>query len=219
MVMFFYYGGIVPFETFGVDYLVTDYGMTKGDAGKAMALLPFFSFFSPIISPFFGSVRNQLWALVVAQLIVCAGISAEVLHSPHSPILYLCVMGIGHLVVANAVWLALASLSPSESEKTNAASISSAIYALSGFFFNWLTGTIRDISGSYQTALIGLSLLVCLGTAVALYLLGWASWREPLSIHEIDRVLLANLSGTTNDQPRISHNIRSADIDPNHFSR
>lgn len=219
VVMFFYYGGIVPFETFGVDYLVTDYGMTKGDAGKAMALLPFFSFFSPIISPFFGSVRNQLWALVVAQLIVCAGISAEVLHSPHSPILYLCVMGIGHLVVANAVWLALASLSPSESEKTNAASISSAIYALSGFFFNWLTGTIRDISGSYQTALIGLSLLICLGTAVALYLLGWASWREPLSIHEIDRVLLANLSGTTNDQPRISHNIRSADIDPNHFSR
>jgi nitrate/nitrite transporter NarK len=219
LVMFFYYGGIVPFETFGVDYLVTDYGMSKGEAGKAMALLPFFSFFSPVISPVFSSVRNQLWALVFAQIFVAVGIVADVLHSPHSPILYLCVMGIGHLVVANAVWLALASLSPSDIEKTNAASISSAIYALSGFFFNWLTGTIRDISGSYRDAMALLSLLVCLGTAVAVYLLGWASWHEQFTGNEMDRILLDNSPEPSNDDPRISHHNTNTHIDPNHFSR
>ena len=219
LVIFFYYGGIVPFETFGVDYLVTDYGMSKGDAGKAMALLPFFSFFSPLISPLISSLRNQLWALVLAQVVVAAGILGEVLQAVHAPVLYLCVMGVGHLVVANAVWIALASLSPSDQDKTNAASVSSAIYALSGFFFNWLTGTVRDLSGSYDTALVWLSALVSLGTLVAVYLLGWAEWREPLTGHEMDRVLLDQSPQHIEETPRVSQTGLRSQIDPNYLSR
>ena len=219
LVIFFYYGGIVPFETFGVDYLVTDYGMSKGDAGKAMALLPFFSFFSPLLSPLISSLKNQLWALVLAQVIVAAGILAEVLQAAHAPVLYLCVMGVGHLIVANSVWLALASLSPTDQDKTNAASISSAIYALSGFFFNWLTGTVRDLSGSYDTALVWLSGLVSIGTLVAIYLLGWAEWHDPITNHEMDRVLLADSPNHIDDTPRVSQTGVRSQLDPNHFSR
>jgi len=218
LIIFFYYGGIVPFETFGVDYLVTDYGMSKGDAGKAMALLPFFSFFSPLISPVVASLKNQLWALVLAQVVVAGGILAEVLQASHAPVLYLCVMGIGHLVVANAVWLALASLSPSDQDKTNAASISSAIYALSGFFFNWLTGTVRDLTGSYDAALVWLSVLVSLGTIVAVYLLGWASWHEPFTGNEMDRILLDDSQHQLDDTPSVATTGMRTQIDPNHFS-
>jgi cyanate permease len=165
-----------------------------------------------------ASLKNQLWALVLAQVVVAVGILAEVLQASHAPVLYLCVMGIGHLVVANAVWLALASLSPSDQDKTNAASISSAIYALSGFFFNWLTGTVRDLTGSYDAALVWLSVLVSLGTIVAVYLLGWASWHEPFTGNEMDRILLDDSEQQLDDTPSVATTGIRTQIDPNHFS-
>ena len=219
LIIFLYYGGIVPFETFGVDYLVTNYGLSRGDAGKAMALFPFFSFFSPVLSPALSSLRNQIWALVIAQLVVSGGLVAEVFHAPYAPVLFLCIMGIGHLIVANAVWLALAGLSPSDLDKTNAASVSSAIYALSGFVFNWFTGTVRDLSGSYDSALLILSSLLTLGSVIAVYLLGWASWNEPFRGNEMDRVLLHNSYDDSNETPHVLHTSTSTNIDPDHFSR
>lgn len=179
LVIFLYYGGIVPFETFGVDYLVTDYGMTKSDAGQALALVPFFSFFSPLMAPVLGTVRLQVIAIIVALFLAAFGILAQVLQLPHSPVLYLCVVGIGHLVVANAVWLALAGVSPTELHKTNAVSIASAVYSVTAFTFNWITGKIRDETGDYSHALAMLSSLVFAGGIAAIYLLVTGKWIEP----------------------------------------
>ena len=190
LVVFLYYGGIVPFETFGVDYLVTAFQFSKTDAAQAMALLPFFSFFSPLLGPLVVSIHRQLLGLLLSQLLVGVCICAEILQTAYTPYLYLCLMGVGHLFIANAVWLTLAGVSPTEQEKTNAASLSSAIHALSGFTFNWLTGRIRDVFGNYNAALGLLSTLIILGAFVSWYLLSKGDWT-----HRV----VTNIATTIND--------------------
>ena len=177
-VIFFYYGGLMPFETFGVDYLVTEYGFTRTDAGQALALLPFFSFFSPLISPVISSVKRQILAVIFAQAIIAGSIFSETRHAAFAPHLYICLIGVGHMLVANAVWLALAGVSPTEAQKTNAASISSAIYAVSVFVWNWITGRIRDSTGDYNLALTVLAGLVIIGALLAVYLQLTGDWRN-----------------------------------------
>jgi len=218
LIIFLYYGGLTPFETFGVDYLVTDYGMTRADAGKALALLPFFSFFSPLISPIIARIRNQLLGILLSQILIAIAIISQIIELPHAPVLYICVMGIGHLIVANALWLALASVSPSETDKTNAASVSSAIYAFSAFSFNWLTGIVRDIAGDYNSALFMMSALILAGSVVSMYLLQYGSWSEPLMrVNDVDRLLLDENSFSSPQQSRsmISHGVPV--VHPNHF--
>ena len=216
IIIFFYYGGLVPFETFGVDYLVTEYGMTKTDAGQALALIPFFSFFSPLISPFVSSIRRQVISAIVAQAVVATSIVLEMLKVPYAPYLYLCAMGVGHMVVANALWLALAGVSPTEAQKTNAASISSAIYAFTAFAFNWMTGRIRDAAGDYEPALAIMAALILVGTCMAVYLLGWGNWREPVMNPQALQILLPPESEDDDAQPSISITDRTI-IDDNHF--
>ncbi len=193
LVIFLYYGGLAPFETFGVDYLVTAYGMTRSAAGQALALVPFFSFFSPLMAPILASVRMQVTAIILAQFLAAFGIAAQVFQLPHSPMLYLCLIGVGHLVVANAVWLALAGVSPTEMQKTNAVSIASAVYSVTAFTFNWTTGKVRDETGDYSIALLMLASLVFAGGLVAVYLLVYGRWIEPnTSRADMDRLLLEN---------------------------
>jgi hypothetical protein len=217
LIIFLYYGGLTPFETFGVDYLVTDYGMSRADAGKALAFLPCFSFFSPLVSPLIASIRNQIIAVVMAQLLVAIAIFAQIVQLPYAPVLYICMMGIGHLIAANAVWLALASVSPSETDKTNAASVSSALYAFSAFSFNWVTGIIRDIAGDYNSALFMMSLLILGGAAVSMYLLQSGSWAEPVIRNDIDRILLNDDPANIMDYSRVRIVKGSPVVVANHF--
>ena len=168
----------MPFETFGVDYLVTQFGLPRSEAAQALALLPFFSFFSPLIAPLVCSIRRQIVSVVIAQLVVGTSILCQIVSLPYAPHAYLCLMGLGHLVVANAVWLALAGVSRTEEEKTNAASLSSAIYAFSGFAFNWITGRVRDATGDYDAALFLLSMLIVVGSLIGVYLLTNGDWQQ-----------------------------------------
>lgn len=212
-IIFFYYGGLMPFETFGVDYLVTSYGFSRTDAGQALALIPFFSFFSPLISPVISSVKRQVLAVIFAQIVIAFSILAQAHALPYAPHLYLCAMGVGHMVVANAVWLALAGVSITESQKTNAASISSAIYAVSVFTFSWITGKIRDSTGDYDVALSMLSGLILCGAVLGVYLLTSGDWvtNTPLVVAS-EELLLPNDSSPnpTLHKPPM--------IDDNHFS-
>ena len=184
LVIFLYYGGMVPFETFGVDYLVTEFGFLRSESAQAMALIPFFSFFSPLLSPCVSSVRRQILSLIVSQALVAVSLICEIVQLQYAPYLYLSLMGIGHLVVCNAVWLALAGVSPTEQAKTNAASISSAIHALSGFTFNWLTGRVRDMFGNYDAALLMLALLLVIGSLVSLRLFIKGDWKHIIFSNE-----------------------------------
>jgi predicted MFS family arabinose efflux permease len=190
LIIFLYYGGLTPFETFGVDYLVTEYGMSRTDAGQALALIPFFSFFSPVISSLVSSVKRQIIGVVLAQVIVATSIVLEMVQFEYAPHVYLCSMGIGHMIVANALWLALASVTPTEAQKTNAASVSSAIYAVSTFAFNWMTGRVRDATGGYESAFAGLAFLVLLGASTGVYLLEWGRWKNTVANSQAHRVLL-----------------------------
>jgi hypothetical protein len=211
-VIFLYYGGLVPFETFGVDYLVTEYGLSRTDAGQALALIPFFSFFSFAISPVIVNVGRQLRAVIFATILISFSIVFEMWHGPYAPHLYLCLIGVGHMMTANALWLALAGVSPSENHKTNAASISSAIHAVSTFSFNWMTGRIRDVSGSYDTALSVLSGLILFGSFLTVYLLGWGEWHWSTAQTGPQEQLL---DPATPDTP--SRTDHSPVIDENHF--
>ena len=221
LIIFFYYGGLVPFETFGVDYLVTEYGMTRTTAGQALALIPFFSFFSPLVSPLITSVRSQVMAVLVAQLLVAASITFETISLPYAPYLYLCVMGIGHMVVANAVWLALAGVSQTETSKTNAASVSSAVYALSTFGSNWITGRVRDSTGNYDVAMRFLACLILLGAIVCFYLYHWGEWRQRTGLASVEQFLLMNMQidsdSPDNSTARDPDIANSTTIDEQHF--
>jgi nitrate/nitrite transporter NarK len=211
-IIFLYYGGLVPFETFGVDYLVTEYKITRSEAGHALALIPFFSFFSFMISPLITNVRRQLYGVIIATLLVASSIGFEMVGAPYSPNLYLCLIGIGHMVVANAVWLALAGVSPTESQKTNAASISSAIYAVSTFTFNWMTGRVRDMTGSYDLALSVLSGLITAASFLAVYLQGWGRWSDIPSVQE-QLLMEDEISPQSRDEVHQHNPV----IDDNHF--
>lgn len=211
-IIFLYYGGLVPFETFGVDYLVSEYDLSRAEAGKALALIPFFSFFSFVISPIISTVRRQLWAVIFATILIAFSILFEMWKGPYAPHLYLCLIGVGHMVTANAVWLALAGVSPTETNKTNAASISSAIYAVSAFSFNWMTGRIRDVSGSYDTALSVLSGLILAASCLSGYLVGWGRWTwTDLQTGPQEQLLDPN---TPESPSRTEH---TPVIDENHF--
>jgi predicted MFS family arabinose efflux permease len=215
-IIFLYYGGLVPFETFGVDYLVTSYGLSRTDAGQALALIPFFSFFSFILSPVMTNLKRQLFALIVATGLVALSITLEMWNAPYAPHLYLCLIGLGHMVVANAVWLALAGVSQTETQKTNAAAISSAIYAVSTFTFNWMTGKVRDVSGDYDSVLSVLSGLILAGSILSVYLLGWGRWVDRT---DPNQELL--LEGGVVGSPRLSVPRAPSNppvIDENHFS-
>jgi MFS family permease len=218
LVIFLYYGGIAPFETFGVDYLITDYGMSKIEAGQALALVPFFSFFSPLMAPILGTVRIQLISITAAQVLAAFGILAQVFEFPYSPMLYLCLIGIGHLVVANAVWLALAGVSPTETHKTNAVSISSAVYSMTAFTFNWATGAVRDASGDYAHAFIMLSLLVFSGGLAAMYLLMYGKWIEPSTQGEMARLLLDSDPSRGDATPEVVVLDTCSPVVDNHFA-
>ena len=220
LIIFLYYGGLVPFETFGVDYLVTEYGMTRADAGQALALIPFFSFFSPLLSPVITSVHRQVLSIVIAQAFVGASIVFEVLALPYAPYLYLCSMGLGHMVVANAVWLALSGVSRSEAHKTNAASISSAIYALSTFASNWMTGIVRDATGNYDAALLLLAGSTVSGSFVSFFLLRRGNWRETTRIASAEQILLTGQNGDSelfSIPHRQTHFSNQTVIDESHF--
>ena len=210
-IIFLYYGGLVPFETFGVDYLVSEYQMSRSEAGHALALIPFFSFFSFLVSPIITNVGRQLGAVIIATLLVAISIVLEMCGAPHAPQLYLCLIGIGHMVVANAVWLTLAGVSPTETQKTNAASISSAIYALSTFIFNWMTGRVRDVYGSYDSALSVLSALILGASLLAVYLACWGRWSDNSSAQE--QLLIVDDSSTGAETTTRHKPV----IDDNHF--
>jgi hypothetical protein len=215
-IIFLYYGGLVPFETFGVDYLVSEYGMTRSDAGHTLALLPFFSFFSFLISPIITNVRRQLWAVILATLCMSFSMVFEMWQAPYAPQLYICLIGVGHMITANAVWLALAGVSPSETQKTNAAAISSAIYAVSTFSFNWITGIVRDVSGSYEPALSIMSGLILAGSVLATYLVLWGRWNCVESTSMQEQLLVSSTYDSQREpSPRVS--VRSPVIDDNHF--
>ena len=213
-IIFLYYGGLVPFETFGVDYLVTEYGMSRTDAGHALALIPFFSFFSFILSPIVTTVKRQIVALVIATALVSFSILLEMWGAPYAPHMYLCSIGVGHMVVANAVWLALAGVSSTETQKTNAASISSAIYAVSAFAFNWMTGRVRDLTGDYNLALSVLSALILAGSVLGMYLYGWGRWTDRTQL--VEGLLLPEIECTPTVVSRSGDPLRA--IDENHFA-
>jgi cyanate permease len=204
---------LVPFETFGVDYLVTEYGLSRTDAGHALALIPFFSFFSFLLSPIITTVKRQIIAVITATAVVSFSILLEMWGAPYAPHLYLCLIGVGHMIVANAVWLALAGVSPSEAQKTNAASISSAIYAVSAFSFNWMTGRVRDLTGDYNVALSVLSGLLLAASVMAMYLYGWGRWTDRNEL--IGELLLPEIEPT---QAAVSrHGDPLQTLDENHF--
>ena len=160
--IFFYYAGIAPFESFGVDFLTTQVGIQRDISGKMMSIVVMFSFFSPIIAPFLTSLKIQLKCTFAAQCVVAVSMLLTIFQITKNPTITLACIGIGHLFCVNGLWLSLAGVSPNEHVKTEAASIGYAVNSLGTCLTSWSTGKVRDIYGNYTVAysLLAISVMI-----------------------------------------------------------
>ena len=171
LVIFLYYGGLSPFESFGVDYLSNQVGIPRDMAGGMMSTVVMFSFFSPIVASFLTTVKRQLTCVIAAQGLIGVSMLATVFGLVAHPMVTLSFIGVGHLICVNGLWLALAGVSPSESAKTKAASFGSALNSVSTSLTSWSTGKIRDVNGDYTVAfaMLALSILAAMCATIAVH--------------------------------------------------
>ena len=175
-VIFLYYGGLTPFESFGVDYLTNQVGIDRDISGKMMSMVVMFSFFSPLIAPIFNTVGIQLKCTMVAQGVIALAMLNTLFEWIPYPLISLAVIGIGHLFCVNALWLSLAGVSLTEYTKAEAASMGYALCSLGTCLNTWTTGKIRDMYGDYTVAytLLASSILVAMcGTFIVWYRKLW----------------------------------------------
>lgn len=101
VVIFWFYAGLIPLETFGVEYLQQEFGLDKLAAGKSMSLVPFFAVFSPILSVFLRSGKNLMWTqlllLLAAELVAIIALFCLGMDFAWAPNLYLALIGIGYM--------------------------------------------------------------------------------------------------------------------------
>ena len=212
-VIFLYYGGFTPFESFGVDFLICQYKVDRDPAGKLMSSVVLFSFLSPVFAPMLTNIRRQLNAVVLAGSLVAGCMMVGVVGVEFSPFYFLCMAGMGHLFVVNGLWLALAGVCKGESEKANAASIGSALNCVSTCVTSWLTGKIRDVYGNYDIAFSILAGSIIVGTFVAGYVKFMGDWRETMLV---GFTRYTNLGDSIIDDP-ITERLMPSPIYDNHF--
>jgi MFS family permease len=219
-VIFLYYAGFTTFESFGVDFMNSKYGFDKDSAGSMMSSLVLISLLSPFIAPVLCNTTRQLRSMGIATIVVASAIFALA----NGPVedqtrAYIILVGLGtaHMFVVSGLWLSLAGVCSTDSEKAHAASIGSAVNCISTCTTCWITGRLRDVTGNYVLAYSILATFV-----LAASVLGWtvvATYTPPIDESSRDKYSIDKLSAEESfEEPLAEYLLCDSVVDEDHFS-